>query len=152
MKNIIILIAMFPFILLSCNKTEKENLTTEDIIANEQTDSSSIKTKSKDSGNKSTNISWYDKLIAEYVKKSKNELIKLSLKDNDIEWLLDRTEENDSTKFMVFNIGHDVFDEGEANKRFSSCGWIYIDSLKQKLYEYDLANDTLIEWKTKYYR
>ena len=47
----------------------------------------------------------------------------------------------------IYNIGIDVAEEDGSNLRFSSCGWVYLDSVKQKLYEYDLPNDTIVTWK-----
>ncbi len=151
MRQLIIITILF-FSILSCNKTEKENLETKETIDLQQIDSSTVNLNPNITKSESADTYWYDKIISDYIKKSDNELIKLSLKNNTkIEWFLDRTESNDSTKYLIFNIGHDAYDEGKTNKRFSSCGWIYIDSLKRKIYEYDLPNDSLIEWK-KYYR
>jgi len=60
---------------------------------------------------------------------------------------LDDVNVTDTAKYFIFHLGHDVADKGGKNKRFVTDAWIYIDSLKRKIYEYDLPNDTLIEWK-----
>jgi len=45
-------------------------------------------------------------------------------------------------------MGHDFTDSD--GKRFITDSWVYIDSVKRKIYEYDVAKDTLVEWnKTK---
>lgn len=131
-KNIILVSVLFTF--LSCNnKTKVENIDIE-----KQIDSSLVL--------KSQN--WYDLLVSEYINKSENELIKISLKNNEkIEWVLDRIEKTDSTNYYIFNIGQSVSDNDGSNTRFSSNGWIYVDSISKKIYEYDLPNDSLIVWK-----
>lgn len=91
---------------------------------------------------------WKDKLIANYIRNSKNELIKSSFeRDEYIQWILDRTEKNDTTQFYIYHIGFDESEEDGSELRFSTCGWVYLDSVKRKLYEYDLPNDTIVEWK-----
>ena len=93
---------------------------------------------------------WYDSLVSDYINNSENQLIKLSLKNNvKVEWILDQIEKTDSTNYYIFNIGQSVSESDGSNKRFSSNGWIYIDSLSKKVYEYDLPNDSLIVWKKK---
>jgi hypothetical protein len=84
-------------------------------------------------------------LIIKYISKSKNELVVLS-RDHE-EWIFDRREKTDTANYLIYQIGHDITDEGNTNPRFVTDQWIYIDSLRSKLYEYDLANDSLIEWK-----
>ena len=141
------------FAILSCNKTSKnENIT-------DKTRIDSVLLKNQDSESKaeletkSKSENWYDDIAENYIKNSDNELIKISLKNKEkVEWLLDRTEKTDSTNFYIFNIGQDVTDENNTNPRFSSDGWIYIDSISKKVYEYDLPNDTIILWKKKLYR
>ena len=90
---------------------------------------------------------WTDSLIENYISHSENELIRLALKDKiSEEWLFDQIVNKDTTKYFVFQIGHDVTDKGNTNKRFVTDQWIYVDSLTKKLYEYDLVNDSLIRW------
>lgn len=139
-----ITLLLISIVFLSCKKTsdiEKQTvnkqidtLTVNKVILNTVTDSNSKK--------------WYDAIIVDYIKKSENELIKSSFKSKEqIEWLLDRTEKTDSTNYYIFNIGQEVSEEDGSESRFSSSGWIYIDSISKKIYEYDLSNETLILWK-----
>ena len=82
------------------------------------------------------------------MKNSKIELIVSALKSKDnLDWQFDQTIKNDSTQFYIYKIGVHVTEEDGSNPRFSSCGWVYLDSVKRKLYEYDLPNDTIVEWK-----
>lgn len=95
-------------------------------------------------------VTSYDQLIKYYIEHSDNKFLKLAHKNHDhIEWIMDRTEETDSAKYFVYNIGHDVAEEDSSNLRFVPYVWIYIDSLSKKLYEHDLTNDELIEWRSQ---
>lgn len=134
--NKIIIFVLFFYIIISCNnKTQIEK----DSI-DKQIDSSLVL--------KSQN--WYDSLVSDYINNSENELIKLALKDNvKVEWILDQIEKTDSTNYYIFNIGQSVSEIDGTNKRFSSNGWIYIDSISKIVYEYDLPNDSLIVWNKK---
>jgi hypothetical protein len=91
---------------------------------------------------------WYDSLTQEYIRNSDNHFIKLTRKDSSInlEVLQDETVVSDSAKYLVFHVGHTVRDEGGLNPRFITDQWLYIDSFTHKIYEYDIANDQLIEW------
>ena len=135
----------FFLLFISCDKSK-----TNKIEVDKKVDSTSVNEKKSENISQKKEI-WYDKLMLNYVKNSENELIKLALKNKEnVEWVLDRTEVTDSTNYYIFNVGQDVFDEGNTNLRFSTCGWIYIDSLSQKIYEYDLPNETLVFWNKKY--
>lgn len=133
----IILIPTLVFLALGCGQTDKQLKNNVDSVATK----SSIDSSSKRSN-------WYDELMVNYVNKSDSGLIGLSRKDPaiKIQWLFDRVEETDTAKYLIFHIGHDVADKGNTNKRFVTDGWVYIDSLTRKFYQYDLPNDTLIEW------
>ncbi len=133
-----LLIFLIPIVILACNKTTKND--------NNITDIQTLKSETKIKN-------WYDDLIVDYINKSDNQLIKSALKNKEqVDWILDRTEKTDSTNYYIFKIGQDVTDENNTNPRFSFDGWIYIDSLSKKIYEYDLPNDSLIIWKNKYNR
>ena len=117
---------------------------------------SEVKLTSKDTSvfeiesaeNRNLNTSWQDDLISYYVKNSKNELIVSALESKDnLDWQFDQTIKNDSTQFYIYKIGVHVTEEDGSEPRFSACGWVYLDSVKRKLYEYDLPNDTIIAWK-----
>jgi len=137
MKRVILNLGFIisTLIILSCNNSDKKT-------------SGSIDSTSKSLNNLNQNSNWYDELIIKYINQSDNEFIKLSKKNSiKIQWLLDNIEETDTAKYLIFHLGHDVSDKGGKNKRFVTDAWIYIDSLKRKIYEYDMPNDTLIEWK-----
>lgn len=88
-----------------------------------------------------------DSLIDNYVRNSNNELIEFALKDKiSEEWLFDQTINTGTATYFIFQIGHDVADEDGNNQRFVTDQWIYIDSATKQLYEYDVANDSLIYW------
>jgi hypothetical protein len=91
---------------------------------------------------------WYSRLVSKYIEQTNNEFIRSALKDSIEEtWFLDRVEKKGSAEYFIFHIGHDAADDGGSNPRFVSDAWLYIDSFTKKIYEYDLPNDCLIEWK-----
>ena len=137
MFKTIFLISTLSFIVLSCKQKTKSSVTKKEIAV----------INSKDQ-TLSTNENWIDSLIINYLYKTDNKLIKSALKDTiPEEWLYDDEEKTDSAIYLIFHIGHNVSDKNGTNKRFVTDGWVYIDSLKRKLYEYDLPSDSLIEWK-----
>jgi hypothetical protein len=94
-----------------------------------------------------TSKNWSDSLIKDYIHRTNNKLIRLSLKDQiPEEWLFDQIIKTDTANYFVFQIGHDVGDAGDTNKRFITDDWVYIDSLTKIIYEYDLQNDRLTKW------
>lgn len=144
MRKIHLLFLFFAF--LSCEKKEKKNEVKDLQTEVNQKDILDVKRQSTENGTLSTE--WQDELIVDYIKNSKKDLIKIHFKNKDkLQWILDRTQKNDSTQFYIYKIGVDVTDEDGSSLRFSSCGWVYLDSVKRKLYEYDLPNDTIVEWK-----
>ena len=91
---------------------------------------------------------WADTIIASYVRQTNNELVRQAVKEKlKEEWIYDQLQKTDTATYWVFNIGHDVADNGETNVRFISDSWVYLDSLKRKLYEYDSVNEKIVEWK-----
>lgn len=144
MRKIGLLFLFLTF--LSCDKKETKDEVID--LQNEVNQKVTLETKKENPGNKILSTDWQDDLIVDYVKNSEKDLIKMHLKNKDkLQWILDRTDKNDSTKFYIYNIGVDVTDEDGSSLRFSSCGWVYLDSVKRKLYEYDLPNEQLIEWR-----
>lgn len=122
----------------------KDSLVIEHGIAIEQHNTNRIDANNPKS---MADLSWTDSLLEYYINHSNSPLIKQSLQ-NEIseEWLFDQVINMDSAKYFVFQIGHDESDKGNANKRFVTDQWIYIDSLTKCLYEYDLVNDSLSRW------
>lgn len=131
---------------LSCMKDETKSVS--DDLQTKVNQKDTLKIKKENPINKISSTDWQDDLIVDYIKNSENELIKIHFKNKDkLQWILDSTEKNDSTQFYIYNIGVDVTDKNGSSLRFSSCGWVYLDSVKRKLYEYDLPNEQLIEWR-----
>lgn len=86
-------------------------------------------------------VSWVDSLVMKYINQTNDTIIKLARRDNiPVEWMLDRTENTDTAKYLVFQIGHSF------EHKFLTDKWLYIDSLTRNIYEYDLPNDSLIRW------
>lgn len=91
---------------------------------------------------------WMLTLLKNYITHSDKELIRLALKSKAREeWLFDQIIDTDTAKYYVFHIGHDVSEKDGSELRFITDQWIYIDSLTRKLYEYDLPNERLTEWR-----
>lgn len=144
MRKIHVLFLFLTF--LSCEKKETKDATKD--LQTEVNQKDTLETNVQSAKDIKVLNDWKDKLIADYIRNSKNELIKSSFENDEyIQWILDRTKKNDSTQFYIYNIGVDVAEEDGSEPRFSSCGWVYLDSVKRKLYEYDLPNDTIVEWK-----
>ncbi len=89
-----------------------------------------------------------DSLIFDYINQCHNELIMASRKDTVPEqWLIDNADPEDTASCFMVHIGHDVSDPGNTNPRFATDGWIYIQKTTKKIFEYDVAKDTLTAWK-----
>ena len=123
-------LALVLISLLSC-KNDK----TESVVDNLQTEinhKDTLEVKSESTENRAYNTNWQDDLISYYVRNSKNELIVSALKSKDnLDWQFDQTIKNDSTQFYIYKIGVHVTEEDGSNPRFSSCGWVYLDSVKK---------------------
>jgi hypothetical protein len=90
-------------------------------------------------------VNWTDATIKNYVLTSQNQLVKDALEEKaNIEWIFDREEELNNTKYLVYHIGHDAMEKDSTNLRFTTDAWVYVDTLNKKIFEYDLANDSLI--------
>ena len=88
-----------------------------------------------------TVFTWVDTIVINYIKTTHNELILLAKKDTSrLEWYKD-VEQRNGVKYFVVEIG------STFEHRFIPRSWLYIDSATRKVYENDIANDTLIEPK-----
>lgn len=96
-----------------------------------------------------TDDAWADSLIQAFAQETSNELIRYSVKDKTLEWMLDRTEETDSATYMIYHLGHHMEEPDHTDPRFATDGWVYINKETRKLYEYDVAADSLILWHKK---
>lgn len=92
--------------------------------------------------------SWADQAIISYLAKSSSPLIAdARRRGQDLSWITDRTEPTDSATFTVVQIGHDMTEPDGSNPRFSTDGWVYLDTTRRRIYEYDVAEDKLVLWK-----
>src|SRR4051812_30079482 len=80
-----------------------------------------------------------DSIILNYIKQSENDLIVYAREDTiPVSWMKEK-EIRDGTKYTMVRIGQSL------EYRFTTLGWIFIDSLGQ-VYEYELAEDSLVKW------
>ncbi|WP_205513080.1 hypothetical protein [Longitalea arenae] len=94
-------------------------------------------------------ISWSDSLLKMYMTFSGNEKIKqIHKSNNSVELVYDNTLKTDSAVYDVYRIGHEISREEGADTRFIVDQWIYLDTLKKQLYEYDAAANKLNRWWT----
>ncbi|MEJ8598492.1 hypothetical protein JSO59_004245 [Riemerella anatipestifer] len=76
-----------------------------------------------------------------YIANTKNELIKLAIQNKEqLEYSIESRTEN-NRDYQVLGIGY-TFEH-----KFNVIQWLYIDIETQKIYEYDIANDKLAEFK-----
>ena len=136
MKKVLLLAALLT-IFFSC-KNHKEEVAPINSI---EPDTIKVAAKQQQSN-------WKDDLLSKYILHSENKLIQAANKQKlNEEWLFDQEIVTDTASYLVYQIGHDVTDEGGTNPRFVTDQWVRIDTTSKQLYEYDLANDSLIKWK-----
>lgn len=141
----------FTLFIISCGQNVSNNTVAEDSLTdkpvNVATQQDTITTE-KDKPAQSITKTWADSLISDYIYHSNNTLIRLLVKDSTtFEWMFDQTVTTDTAKYFTYQLGHEESDDNKQNLRFVTDQWIYIDSATRKLYEYDVANDTLTLWK-----
>jgi hypothetical protein len=132
--------------IFSCSGNQKQKSTSNDTATSLKRDSSFPEAATKNNPS-SGSKNWPDSLIATYIQSSNNQLVKLA-RDSKIseEWLFDQIVSKNDIRYFVFQIGHDESDSGGANKRFITDSWLYLDSVSKKIYEFDVATDSLREW------
>ncbi len=127
---------MFLFVTVACTSNlemNKQNLDYKDSLSTPLVEDSAVINI--------PSIEWLDDSVSQYIKRSQMELIALDKKNNkQISWMIDKQERNERVYYAI-KIGRDFED------RFVSDGWIFIDSASRQVYEYDLAEDSLIEFK-----
>lgn len=90
---------------------------------------------------------WFDSLKEKYTLESKNELVRAAVSDKlSEEWLFDQVIETDTAKYFVYAIGHDVSEKDGSDLRFITDQWVYVDSSRRLLYEFDVDNERLVRW------
>lgn len=150
-KYLTILIATLFGLSCSQPKAENENKgSKEDTVAKIAAKSNSLnnhKTTEPDTSN-GEYPDWVDTLVTTYMKRTNNQLVRYAITHNmGEEWVLDQFEKTDTASYWEFNIGHDVSEPDGAETRYISDSWVYVDSVKRKLYEYDQQKGKLVEWK-----
>ncbi|KAA2243002.1 hypothetical protein F0L74_10805 [Chitinophaga agrisoli] len=131
-------------------KTITEDISFTDTIMDDPEDAKEERTASGNSIElDSTTIErmdWATGLVANYIDHTDNEGIRTIVNDStaSMKWMWDQLEKRDSSTYILVHLGHDQEDEDGA--RFATDGWLYIDTLTRRLYEYDLPNDSLVGW------
>lgn len=142
-----VLIAVLLLIFMGCRQVEKPpiKINKADTVIKEQEKVNAPVPKPVDTS-LNNNWNWADSLIADYIMHSDNELVKSYRGDTSIheEWLFDSVRTIDSTKYLVYNVGHDHHDDEILV--YVSDSWVFIDSLSRKLYE-GQPDESLKEWK-----
>ena len=93
---------------------------------------------------------WLPPLADSYINNTDNEAIKFAIEkwgDTVEEWSIDHMQLTDTGKYFILGIGHDVSDD--EGTRFITDEWLYVDTVKKLIYEYDLPNDQIIQWVNK---
>lgn len=89
-----------------------------------------------------TDMNWRDSMLVDFISGTKNTAIAQTRKDKvGTQWIMDNLTKTDTADYYIYHLGHSF--EG----RFVTDAWVYIDSARRKLYEYDVAEDRLIKWK-----
>lgn len=97
----------------------------------------------------SIDFSWTDYTLTKYIAFADSKLIKNARTSHiQEEWLFDQTLQTDSAVYQIYQIGHDVTDEGSENARFVTDQWVYLDTTRKRLYELDMDTEELSEWWT----
>ena len=84
-------------------------------------------------------LQWADSLVTGYIQRS-NTFAQTFNKDS-VQFHLDRRETTDSANYLVYQLGH------STESSFTTDQWLYIDSAKKTVYEYDIVDDRLVKWK-----
>ena len=92
---------------------------------------------------------WYDQLILDWIEHTDHNLFLQNTKADktDISWLFQGEVGTDTAYYFIFRVGHTVTDSGVLSPRYISDAWLYLDTLKRKVFEYDVATEKISEWK-----
>lgn len=85
---------------------------------------------------------WYDSLVKKYIDNNKTsaEILAANMDGFELEWRYEGMVETDSVQYMTIRIGH------SDNNRFITDDWVYIDSAKRRLFEFDTETDSIKPW------
>lgn len=90
---------------------------------------------------------WANALLADFIARTESSQVKASREaGKHVGWLYDQLRTTDTARYFVFHLGHDVAEPDGSDARFATDGWVYIDTLTHRIYEQDIAADSLIEW------
>jgi|SRR6218665_200250 len=145
----IVVTAALGLMIASCNNNGNdgkelqgtvERPTGDSLVAHSASDSEFV-LPAKDTSHVA-DMNWRDSLVVDYITNGGNAIVKATRKEGlNIEWMDNGMQETDSANYYTYQLGHSF--EG----RFVTDAWIYIDSAKRKLFEYDVAEEKLLKWK-----
>jgi hypothetical protein len=88
-----------------------------------------------------------DFMLMSYIAFSENALMRADRRSNiQDEWVFDRTLKTDTADYLIYQIGHDAIEASGENQHFVTTQWIYLDTAKKLLFEYDSVNECLNKW------
>lgn len=88
-----------------------------------------------------------DFMLMSYIAFSENALIKADRKNNiQEEWVFDQALKTDTAEYLVYQIGHDAAEASGENQHFVTTQWVYLDTAKKQLFEYDATDECLNKW------
>ena len=94
-------------------------------------------------------LDWSNTVLKMYMAFSDKPSLQLARKDNAAEdWIYDNTIRTDSAVFDVYRIGHDAAAADGSDSRYTIDQWVYIDTAKKQLYEYNRLDNKLTRWWT----
>ena len=148
MKNIFLIFALIVLIVGCQSKKEKKASLKQESKSNVDSFQTVTNVDTLDDNititYKTYSISWSDSLLKLYIAFSNNPLVKQARKAE--EWIFDQTLTTDTAVYNIYQIGHDVTDEGGANPRYVTDQWVYLDTIGKQLYEYNLSKERLDKW------
>lgn len=97
-------------------------------------------TATKDSVNKELKIDWDEALIEKYLTAN---AVRFYGKTQQRPAYMKETTQRNGKRYTAVRIGQ----SNEA--QFVTTQWIYLDSVSKKIYEYDIAEDSLIAWPSE---
>ncbi len=91
--------------------------------------------------------SWMDRAILDFIARGTSPLIAdARRRGQNLSWIIDRTEARNGADLIVVQLGHTESEPDGSSRRFATAGWLYLDTAREIIYEYDLPNDSLVRW------
>ncbi len=63
--------------------------------------------------------------------------------DTSVAWMFSNEEKTDTATYLVYQVIHDVSEPDGSETRMVTDAWVYIDTVKRRLYEYDVTTESL---------